>query len=107
MCAKKILYRVSLSLGKTTSVCDCFMFCCLKPERSTWKKHRRACVVGLMAGGVKVPKEAAAMSPRQQEEPNDQGDQDEVDNDKLEVTTNTSSSDVSINHFLLDVSLSC
>ena len=82
MCAKKILYRVSLSLGKTTSVCDCFVFCCLKPERSTWKKHGRACVVGLMAGGVKVPKEAAAMSPRQQEEPNDQGDQDEVDNDK-------------------------
>ena len=51
-------------------------------ERSTWKKHGRACVVGLMAGGVKVPKEPAAMSPRQQEEPNDQGDQDEVDNDK-------------------------
>ena len=65
-----------------TSVCDCFVFCCLKPERSTWKKHGRACVVGLMAGGVKVPKEAAAMSPRQQEDPNDQGDQDEVDNDK-------------------------
>ena len=71
-----------LSLGKTASVCDCFMFCCLKPERSTWKKHGRACVVGLMEGGVKVPKEPAAMSPRQQEEPNDQGDQDEVDNDK-------------------------
>ena len=72
-----------LRLGKTVSVCDCvWLFCCLKPEREALGRNTGACVVGLMAGGVKVPKEPAAMSPRQQEEPNDQGDQDEVDNDK-------------------------
>ena len=50
MCAIKFLYCVSLSLGKTTSVCDCFMFCCLKPERSTYLEETGARVCGRISG---------------------------------------------------------